>query len=135
MPAHEHLSGIQFLKGLHPSLGGTKVPEVITGRVARHVFERADIVQSKADAPHIAGATEGYGEGRGYPWGTAHTSQGHLHVPTLNRYARGDIPEYDEDYASDEGESDVPYEPETYEYGGKTWIAEGHHRIVADRLR
>jgi hypothetical protein len=28
----------------------------------------------------------------------------------------------------------VPYEPETYEHGGKTWLAEGHHRTVAHRL-
>jgi hypothetical protein len=131
--------GEQFLnlEGLHPSLRGTQVPEVITGAVARHVMHQADIVQTKADAPHIAQSWWGVEMGRGHPYGTVHTSQAHLHVPTLSRYAAGDIPEFDPDYDYDDepGTSDVRYEPETYEHGGKTWIAEGHHRIVADRLR
>lgn len=129
--------GLSNLAGVHPSLRGNAVPEVITGRVARHVMERADVVQTKAESPHIAteGAVAGYGQDRGYPSDTVHTSQKHLHVPTLNRYAAGDIPEGDPDYADEEtGESYMPYHPETYEHGGKTWVAEGHHRIVATRL-
>ena len=129
-------AGVVGLEGLHPSLRGTQVPEVITGRVARHVMERADIVQVKSLTPQDVGVYDDETE-RGYPWDTVHTRQSHLHVPTLNRYAAGDIPEFDSDYDYDDepGTSDVPYTPQTYNYADKTWIAEGHHRIVADRLR
>jgi hypothetical protein len=130
-------SGIVGLEGLHPALGGTRVPTVITGRVARHVMEQADIIQHHAEAPHIAsGGHIGQEPDRGYPDDVLYTSQSHLHVPTLNRYARGDIPEFDSDYDYDDepGTSDVPYEPETYQHQGKTWVAEGHHRIIAQRL-
>lgn len=129
--------GEQFLnlEGLHPSLRGTQVPEVITGAVARHVMHQADIVQTKADAPHIANSWWGVEMDRGQPYSTVHTSQSHLHVPTLNRYAAGDVPKMDPDYIDEEtGESYMPYEPETYEHQGKTWVSEGHHRIVAERL-
>jgi hypothetical protein len=140
--SHRALSPQQFnlaqVAGLHPSLGGEKVPDVISGGVARHVMERADIRQTKrgVDAPHIVGVTQGYGEERGYPHGEVMTSQRHLHIPTIKRYIHGDIPKLDPDYDIDESEGpNVPYEPETYHYGGKEWVAEGHHRIVAQRLR
>jgi hypothetical protein len=139
--------------GLHPSLGGSKVPEVIHGPVARHVMHQADIRQTKrgVDAPHIA--TGGYQEGESeysHPRGTVMTSQRHLHVPTLQRYARGDVPEHDPErsYSTTEehtdptsGEmfvrevpQDVPYLPEHYHHGGTQWLAEGHHRTVVHRL-
>jgi hypothetical protein len=135
--------------GLHPSLGGKNVPEVIHGRTVRHVMAQADIHltglvrggvrvgkwQEHVDAPHVAGVTEGYGESRGYPRGEVWTSQSHLHVPTLKRYMQGDVPKLDPDYDIDESPGPhIPYEPETYHHGGKQWVAEGHHRIVAKRL-
>jgi hypothetical protein len=131
--------------GLHPSLGG-KTPKLAEGRVATHIMAQADIRQtpnlreptrfsSRVDAPHIAGVTQGYGESRGYPHGEVWTSQSHLHLPTLRRYAQGDVPKLDPDYDIDESEGPhIPYEPETYHHGGKEWVAEGHHRIVASRL-
>jgi hypothetical protein len=139
--SHRALSPQQFdlaqVGGLHPSLGGSKVPDVIEGRVAKHVMHRADVHQTRedVDAPHIVGVTQGYGESRGYPSGSVMTSQRHLHVPTLKRYAQGHVPELDPDYDIDEHEGPhVPYEPETYHHGGQEWIAEGHHRTVASRL-
>jgi hypothetical protein len=133
--SHRALSPQQFdisqEMGLHPSLGGKKTPDVIEGRVARHVMHQADVVQTKrgVDAPHIA--LSGYQESEseyGYPHGTVMTSQRHLHVPTLARYAQGDIPTHDVE------EWDPHYEPETYHHGGTQWLAEGHHRTVATRL-
>jgi hypothetical protein len=149
--SHRVLSPQQFnlaqVAGLHPSLGGENVPDVIHGRAATHVMTQAGIRQTPrtggkvheyfehVDAPHIAGVAQGYGEKRGYPHGEVWTSQSHLHVPTIKRYMQGDIPKLDPDYDIDESEGPhVPYEPETYHYGGKQWIAEGHHRIVAKRL-
>lgn len=119
--------------GLHPSLGGSKVPDVITGRVAQHVMHEADIRQTKrgVDAPHIAlsGNEEGYRE-YSYPHGTVMTSQRHLHVPTLREYATVGPPEHDPDWESIQ----TPYHPEHYHHGGTQWLAEGHHRVVAKRL-
>lgn len=152
--SHRALSPQQFdlaqNLGLHPSLGGSQVPEVVHGRTARHIMNMAGIRQTKVagtvrgamgrrdfhvDAPHIAGVTEGYGESRGYPRGEVWTSQSHLHVPTLKRYAQGDVPKLDPDYDIDESSGPhIPYEPETYHHGGKEWLAEGHHRTVASRL-
>lgn len=134
--------------GLHPSLGGEGAPDVVRGRAATHIMAQADIRQTpltggktyggheeRVDAPHIAGVAEGYGQERGYPRGEVWTSQTHLHLPTLARYAQGDIPKLDPDYDIDEsGGPNVPYEPETYHHGGKEWLAEGHHRTVATRL-
>jgi len=134
------------LEGLHPSLGGSEVPDVIRGRVARHVMAQANVRMTRptgqktyggheelVDAPHIAGAAEGYGN---YGYRPAHeelwTSQSHLHMPTLRRYASGDITKPQEEEWGDDIDPD--YEPETYHHGGRQWIAEGHHRTVASRL-
>ena len=127
--------------GLHPSLGGEETPDVIRGRAAKHVFAQAGVRQTKkigttygghdelVDAPHIAGSVQGYGN---YGYRPHHeelwTSQAHLHLPTLARYAQGDIPMHEAE------EWDPNYEPETYRHGGKQWLAEGHHRTVATRL-
>lgn len=159
MAAIDHLSPKQFNlaqgMGLHPSLGGSKVPEVIQGRVARHVMHQADIRQTKrgVEAPHIA--TGGYQEGDShysYPKGTVMTSQRHLHTPTLRRYATEGPPEHDpddsyrhqpEEFRSAGGGIYVrpaeehepsPYLPEHYHHGGAQWLAEGHHRTVVKRL-
>lgn len=148
----EHLGEVAHEMGLHPSLGGTQVPEVIEGRVAKHVMHQAGIRQTKrgVDAPHIA--TGGYQEQQesdfSYPRGEVMTSQRHLHTPTLHRYATEGPPEHDEERSSyspehhiggeifvgDPSSEPAPYDPEHYGHGGKRWLAEGHHRVVVDRL-
>ena len=147
--SHRALNPEQFegeLQGLHPSLGGSEVSDVIRGRVAKHVFAQAGVRQTPltggktyggqpehVDAPHIAGVVEGYGN---YGYRPAHeelwTSQTHLHMPTLRRYASGDIEKPQEEEWGDDIDPD--YEPQTYHHGGKRWLAEGHHRTVASRL-
>jgi hypothetical protein len=156
----EHLGPVAHEMGLHPSLGGSEVPKVITGRVAKHVMHRADIHQTKrgVDAPHIA--TEGYQEQQesdfSYPRGRVMTSQRHLHTPTLRRYAEEGPPEHFEDFGHpaarrvreersaggslyaqpvEEHPEGIPYLPEHYEHGGTRWLAEGHHRTVVHRLQ
>jgi hypothetical protein len=147
-----HLGEVAHEMGLHPSLGGSQVPEVITGRVARHVMHQADIRQTKrgVEAPHIA--TGGYQEGESeysYPHGTVMTSQRHLHTPTLRRYATEGPPEFDPErehypeeersvggslYVREPDYSEDRYVPEHYHHGGTQWLAEGHHRTVVHRL-
>lgn len=64
-----------------------------------------------------------------------HTSQGHLYAPAVQKYMSGDVPEFDPDYADEEGVSDVRYLPEIQSTErGTPWIGEGHHRLVASRL-
>lgn len=64
---------------------------------------------------------------------TLHTAQSHLHLPTLEKYVRGEVPEHDPDFEDEEG---VPYLPEVLTGAREErWINEGHHRIVAARLR
>lgn len=135
--SHRALSPQQFdlarHMGLHPSLGGSQVPEVITGRVARHVMHEADIRQTKrgVDAPHIAlSGNEGGSREYSYPRGEVMTSQRHLHVPTLKEYSTTGPPEHDPDFPRQQ----FPYQPEHYHHGGTQWLAEGHHRLVAERL-
>jgi hypothetical protein len=132
--------------GVHPALGGSRVPDILQGRAALHVMHEADIRQThpKVEAPHIAdaGFDVGHTLESGYPRGEVWTSQRHLHTPTLHRYAQGDVPQYDPDefMGSIHGDPEppeeerTPYEPETYEHGGREWLLEGHHRTVAARL-
>lgn len=69
---------------------------------------------------------------------TLNTTQDHLHMGTLKRYLRGDIPEMHPDWEpdhEDDFENDVPYDPDVlYTERGDAWIDEGHHRIVTSRL-
>lgn len=59
-----------------------------------------------------------------------HTSQDYLHAPTLRKYMTEGAPEMDPDY------DDREYLPEIlHTEAGTPWIDEGHHRIVASRLR
>jgi len=126
--------------GVHPSLGGSEVPDVIRGRAAKHVMAQADIRQTRPDpkwkgdlvaAPHLALSGNEEGERQfSYPHGTVYTSQQHLHVPTLRKYATEGPPEFDPDYTGYEW----PYNPEHYEHRGTHWLAEGHHRTVVRRL-
>jgi hypothetical protein len=62
---------------------------------------------------------------------TLHTAQDYLHGPTVREYLKpGGAPEMDPHYP------DREYLPEVYETPrGSKWIDEGHHRIVASRLR
>jgi|KBSMisStaDraftv2_1062788.scaffolds.fasta_scaffold73176_4 hypothetical protein len=63
-----------------------------------------------------------------------HTSQAHLHGPTLERYMHEGAPETE--FVNGEEDWEVPYSPDvTEDRHGNTWINEGHHRMVASRLR
>lgn len=115
---------------------------VIRGAEAKEVFRAANVRQwplqaggTAFDRPHASGVGDQRGSISHYE--TVHTSQGHLHAPTLRKYLEGDVPEFDEDYAGDDGEpSTVRYHPEVAESPqGNKWVLEGHHRIVASRLR
>jgi hypothetical protein len=66
-----------------------------------------------------------------------HTTQNHLYAPILQKYMAGDVPEFDDDYGDpDTGISDVRYLPEIGSTDrGTPFIVEGHHRLVASRLR
>lgn len=147
----EHLGETAHQMGLHPSLGGSQVPEVIQGRTSRHVMAMANVRQTPqskphpldpspdyhkdwlVDAPHLV---SGYHNAPEYGYRPHHeelwTSQDTLHAPTLKKYAQGNIqkPQH-EDFGDD---IDPHYEPETYEHQGKRWLYEGHHRTVATRL-
>ena len=67
-----------------------------------------------------------------------HTTQDYLHMGTLKRYLKGDIPEFHPDWEpdhEDDFENDVPYHPDVLEtHNNRRWIDEGHHRIVTSRL-
>ena len=112
---------------------------VIRGEEHAAVLKAANIrrwpLESGAfDRPQASGVGEQ--RGRISHHETVHTSQGHLHAPTLRKYIAGDVPEYDADYGTEDRPSDVRYHPEVgmTERGNK-WVLEGHHRIVASRLR
>lgn len=61
------------------------------------------------------------------------TTQKRLHMGTLKRYLKGDVPEFDT--ISFAPEDEVPYNPDIlYTDRGDRWIDEGHHRIVTSRL-
>lgn len=61
---------------------------------------------------------------------TLNTAQNYLHAPTLRKYIKGNVPEKHPDYGN------ADYLPEVLEtVRGSKWIDEGHHRIVASRLR
>jgi hypothetical protein len=60
---------------------------------------------------------------------TLNTAQSHLHGPTVRKYMKN--PPEENPHAPGE-----PYLPEVYQTArGSKWIGEGHHRIVASRLR
>lgn len=107
----------------------------ITGQSARDIYRAANIrMWPERTAPHL-GRSEGNivqdsdtytGEPKVSdvdPGETLHTSQQHLHGPTLRSLM-----------TSERGPEDHPVS--VYESRrGHTWIEEGHHRIVASRLQ
>jgi hypothetical protein len=128
MAAHESLSA-QF--AAHQDERG-----FIHGQAARNIFRQANIrMWPERSAPHL-GRSEGYiaydlNMG-GYapkttdvrPHETLHTSQQHLHGPTLTSLLASRDPEKEE------------HPVQVYESKrGHTWIEEGHHRLVASRLQ
>jgi hypothetical protein len=128
MPAVEHL-GNQFAY-LQDERG------FIHGQAAREIFHQANIrMWPEQSAPHL-GRSEGniaYDLNMGgyapkttdvRPHETLHTSQQHLHGPTLASLLVNRDPEKEE------------HPVQVYESRrGHTWIEEGHHRIVASRLQ
>lgn len=110
-----------------------KTPQFLNEQTTRALMKTVNIRQWPLQNPvgDIRETTSHDGTTTIYPHETLHTSQRHLHLPTLQKYLKGDIPEYDEMYAPDE----VPYNPEVlYDPHGNMWIDEGHHRIVTSRL-
>jgi hypothetical protein len=112
--------------------------DVLRGADARTVFKAANIRSwPMQDMP--TQIREGWS--REYqdsisPDETLHTAQQHLHAPTLKKYLAGDVPETDPEYDYEDNPEPVPYLPETVvSESGRRWIDEGHHRIVASRLR
>lgn len=90
------------------------------------------------DAPSsMRWPTGGKGEDSGYRDAdeVLHTSQGFLDARAVQKYMRGEVPEFDPDFDTEEGGSDVPYLPEIVSTeAGTPWINEGHHRLVSSRL-
>lgn len=113
----------------------------IHGAEAKEVFRAANIRPWRLGQGGTAfdrPAASGVGEQRSTlpHHETVHTSQTHLHAPTLRKYIAGEVPEFDEDYASEDRPSDVRYHPEVgMTERGNRWMLEGHHRLVASRLR
>lgn len=104
-------------------------PGMIQGEDARTIFRAANI-RSWPLSDHFTDVREGWTEEEGVvrPSETLHTSQPHLHGPTLRRYMSGDVPEEDPEHGG-------KYLPEIMRTEKNTpWINEGHHRLVASRL-
>jgi len=134
MAAHEHL-GAQFDRAMHIV---QTAPGVIDGADARTVMNAANI-RSWPVMFHPEAYSGGAGENpsRVTDDEVLHTRQSHLHGPTLRRYMAGDVPKYDPDYDYEDapGSSDVEYRPEITMHKDRLWVQEGHHRIIASRLR
>lgn len=105
---------------------------MIEGEDARTVFRAANIRSwPMKEMPTYTGREYGLESEGGVSSGeTLHTAQSHLHGPTVKEYMTKGAPEEDPDY------EDRKYLPEVYEsLRGRKWIDEGHHRLVASRLR
>lgn len=109
-------------------------PPVVHGPTARRIMRAANIRSWPIDsmASDYKGDTFDMNGSRGSL--SAHevvnTAQSHLHIPTLRKYIGYDEPETDED-------TGLAYNPEVaYNLDtGRIWMDEGHHRMVASRLR
>jgi len=134
MAAHDHL-GEMF----HAQLAASQDERgFIQGQAAREIFRKANIRMwpGRDAAPHL-GRSEGYidydntdpytGEPSTSdvrPSETLHTTQQHLHGPTLSSLLKN----------YDETRDDHPIQVYDSERGD-TWIEEGHTRLVAHRLQ
>ena len=111
-------------------------PDVIEGSAARSVFRAVNIRSwPVASTPPEDMGVNPIGEGSPSSLRhdeTLHTRQSHLHTPTLRRYMTGDTPASDPDYSHD---PDIGYHPGVVRDRSKLWVDEGHHRLVASRLR
>lgn len=104
----------------------------IKGNDARTIFRAANIRSwPMRESPSMTGRDFGLEEEGGiHPDEVLNTAQGHLHGPTLRKYMTEGAPEMDPAY------EDRKYLPEVLTSArGRKWIDEGHHRIVASRLR
>lgn len=114
-------------------VGGVTHSGYIGGDDARTVMRAAHIRQWPLRRP-ASEIREGYTEGPStvYRWERLNTSQTHLHAPTVLKYLYEGAPEMDPAYPGE----DVRYLPEVLRTENDTpWIDEGHHRIIASRLR
>lgn len=105
---------------------------LIKGSDARTVFRAANIRSwPMEEMPTSGGRDWGLeAEGGVSSSETLHTAQSHLHGPTVREYMKDGGPEEDPDYPGRK------YLPEVLESArGHKWIDEGHHRLVASRLR
>jgi hypothetical protein len=98
------------------------------------IAKKHGFVFHKEDAPHIIGEVEGYTYQQPHEMTTLstdvplHTSQTSFGKWGLAHYAKTG---YDpEEWSDDDGHN----APQVYQYQGKIWVAEGHHRLLADRL-
>lgn len=106
---------------------------ILEGEDARKVFRAANIRQWP-----LLDAAQQYRGGYSREWSesipasqTLHTTQKHLDARAVKSYMQGNEPEFDTEY-----EDNVPYDPELLvSERGTHWIDEGHHRLVASRLR
>lgn len=85
-------------------------------------------------APHIAGEVEGYHYSEPHdmvelPHSVPlHTTQRSVEKPGVRHYV-------DKGYDHTEWREDNGYHaPQVYKHDNKVWVAEGHHRLMADRL-
>ncbi len=103
----------------------------LTGADAKTVFRAANIRSwPMEESPTMTREFGLESEGGVSRNETLHTAQDYLHGPTIRKYMTEGAPEEDPDY---EGRK---YLPEVYQTEmGRKWIDEGHHRIVASRLR
>jgi hypothetical protein len=129
MAAHEHTSNDQFAEALDIV---KRSKGVIEGDDARKVFKATNIRSWPLEEMPTSGGRD-YGlesEGSVSSRETLNTAQDYLDGPTVQQYMSKGAPEIDPHYP------DRKYLPEVYEtVRGSKWIDEGHHRIVASRLR
>lgn len=126
-----HLGGLEELGLTHL----VRPDQFIKDRELHEVLDSANIIKRSKGPVHLDNVWPSY-EGDTNTITdreTLRTSQDYLHRPTLARYIVEGAPEMDPDYEHE----DVPYRPEVFTFGkrGHQWIDEGHHRIVASRLR
>ena len=108
---------------------------VIEGADAKTVFRAANIRSwPMEEMPTMGGRHHGIeSEGSVSSGETLHTAQSQLHAPTVRKYMTEGAPATDPSYGN---EIDNRYLPEVLSSErGRKWVDEGHHRLVASRLR